>query len=274
MYFKSKNPIVEELTKNWRERAYRLSDFKPIKLDSIHKNCIWCLSVLSGKKHKWCSEECINSALAWAAPQSTFGLRVLLGRQQCSCAKCGVSYSTYLDQALSMASIHRGYLYPRIETKKIDILMRIFKRLIPKEIKPEIDHIIPICLGGVALGLDNCQILCRSCHKKKTKIDIRAKFAKNGNPLKGRKFTEEHVKALSKVRKGFDSPSRRTHRELMYREARKSITAVNLTTREEKQFSSFSEAARILNLQESNISRVLRGDQNRKQHKGWTFKYN
>lgn len=38
--------------------------------------------------------------------------------------------------------------------------------------EPEIDHIIPVALNGMAIGLDNAQILCYSCHKVKTRFDM------------------------------------------------------------------------------------------------------
>jgi 5-methylcytosine-specific restriction endonuclease McrA len=40
--------------------------------------------------------------------------------------------------------------------------------------KPEVDHIVPIALGGDTVGFDNHQILCYDCHKCKTKVDIGA----------------------------------------------------------------------------------------------------
>lgn len=36
---------------------------------------------------------------------------------------------------------------------------------------PQLDHIIPVCLGGGGCWLNNYQFLCPSCHKQKTKLD-------------------------------------------------------------------------------------------------------
>jgi HNH endonuclease len=153
-------------------------------------------------------------------------------------------------------------------------LMKVFKRTMPRSRRPEIDHIDAIVLGGVALGFGNHQLLCALCHKAKTKKDIQEKFAKNGNPRKGVKFTESHVQALSESRKGFDSENRKKSREKnLYPTIRVPIVAFKLDTKEEREFCSSAEAAYALGLQESNISRVLRGSQNRKQHKGWTFRF-
>lgn len=38
---------------------------------------------------------------------------------------------------------------------------------------PEYDHIIPCGFDG-SNDLDNCQVLCTDCHKKKTREDVRA----------------------------------------------------------------------------------------------------
>ncbi len=37
----------------------------------------------------------------------------------------------------------------------------------------EVDHIIPLALGGSEFNTDNCQSLCRSCHLRKTIQEIR-----------------------------------------------------------------------------------------------------
>lgn len=35
----------------------------------------------------------------------------------------------------------------------------------------EVDHIVPVALGGSASTLENLQTLCSECHKRKTKND-------------------------------------------------------------------------------------------------------
>lgn len=269
MYKKSGNPQVEELTKSHKERSYNLSDFKPIITVEGIKNCIWCSERLYGNKRKWCSNKCVVSALTWSRPNSTYGLYELINRQNGKCAHCDLSYLSYIEQIMpKKIALNKEELSP----KRIDSLMRKLKKLIPRNIRPEIDHVVPISLGGVSLGLENHQILCSQCHKVKTKNDTKERFTKNGNPRKGIKFTKDHVEALSESRKGFDSPNRMAHRETIYEENRIKIVAINFKTKQEFTFDSIADAAKFLNLQESNISRVLRGNQNRKQHKGWTFR--
>jgi hypothetical protein len=51
------------------------------------------------------------------------------------------------------------------------------------------------------------------------------------------------------------------------------IVAINIISGERLDFPSIIEAARVLNLQTSNVNRVLNAKQGRKKHKGWTFKF-
>ncbi len=112
-----------------------------------------------------------------------------------------------------------------------------------------------------------------ACSDETRKKISEAKFGKPNVKLQGRPFSEEHKKALSIVRKGFTSDARKLAR-LKNAELRKiPIIASNLKTTEIKYFASIDECAQQLNLTASCISRVLRKNQNRSQHKDWTFEY-
>lgn len=176
-----------------------------------------------------------------------------------------------MEIAISKNSKFRGI---ELRSRDVELVMKRFRRAIPRDIRPEVDHVLAISLGGTALGLENHQVLCAKCHKVKTKSDIKEKLARFGNPRKGVPFSEDHKKALSEARKGFDSESRiKSREENLYPILRKPILAINILTNEEIRFESSEDAAKALELQISNISRVLNGKQNRKQHKGWTFVY-
>jgi len=47
----------------------------------------------------------------------------------------------------------------------------------------EVDHIVPIALGGSMFDLNNLQSLCSECHKRKTLSDLRK--IRNAEKLKG-----------------------------------------------------------------------------------------
>jgi len=265
------NPNIEIYTKNSKERAFSLSS---IKLpDGLKKKCVWCLDDLKGLQRRWCKDdECVKAALAWGRPQSPHGLYELLKRQSYCCKSCPVSWKEYMDKAVTKNSKFFGI--EDLRSGDIDLVMRRFRRFIPIEIRPEVDHILAISLGGTALGLENHQVLCAKCHKEKTKKDIKEKFAKNGNPRKGVKFSSEHIAALTEARQGMDSDARiKSRQENLYPILRKPITAVHVSSNAEYHFDSLQECAKELNLNSCNISRVINGKQGRTQHKGWTFRY-
>lgn len=175
MFKPSGNPKVEELTKSVRDRSYNLSCLQAIKLPELNSKgkprrmCAWCAAVeLTHGNQKYCTTECGNSAMAWAYPQKEDALRYLLERQGWKCAICQYDYKPELDL---MASRDRmlGYGF---EIAKFP--WHYFKRLksrVPKQYRPEVDHIIPIYKGGASLGLANHQAICFTCHKSKSKVD-------------------------------------------------------------------------------------------------------
>ena len=54
-------------------------------------------------------------------------------------------------------------------------LIYMLKMMLPKDRKPEVDHIEPIYKGGHGLSADlsNHQAICYTCHKIKTRIDLK-----------------------------------------------------------------------------------------------------
>lgn len=112
---------------------------------------------------------------------------------------------------------------------------------------------------------------CSDELKRKIGQLAKERFLKNGSPLKGRKFSQKHLENLSKSRKGFDSEARKQARAKSHEQAKIPIKAIKIETGEEFIFKSIQECAKTLNLQGCNISRVLKGRQNRSQHKGYRF---
>jgi len=176
MFKKSGNPKVEELTKSIKDRAYNLSCLKPIKLDELNikgkpkRLCAWCAEVeIVNLNQKYCCNNCSTSAMAWAYPQKEDSLKYLLIRQDWKCLVCQYDYKPLLEAMVEKDKIrHRAHF-------ELDVLpWYYFKRLkkqVPKNKKPEVDHVIPISKGGESLGISNHQLLCYDCHKAKTKID-------------------------------------------------------------------------------------------------------
>lgn len=184
---KSENPNIEELTKTFKERAFNLSD---IKLpEGLIKKCVWCLGPLKGQQRRWCGEVCLNSAMAWAYPQKEYGLGILLIRQSFKCNICAFDWG---------AAVEELYKRPRVPYGAADAKdnwRTVFSYWIVSHLKDymhvhdqphriEVDHIVPIYKGGQALGLENHQAICFSCHKSKTKVDLSGKRNKNGDDVR------------------------------------------------------------------------------------------
>jgi 5-methylcytosine-specific restriction endonuclease McrA len=171
MWIKSNNPIFEALVKTHKSRILNLSDIKAIKLDG-EKKCVWCLKPLTGRKLKWCSNLCVGYASAYCSPQSEHGLHVLLSRQNYLCKNCNFDYMPFIKKACDYANkYHKTIDISKLDEQISFILMRKFKRVVPNNNRPEVDHILAIRHGGQSIGLENHQILCKSCHLNKTKID-------------------------------------------------------------------------------------------------------
>lgn len=76
---------------------------------------------------------------------------------------------------------------------------------------------------------------------------------------------------LDAVRNGTYRPFTDEDREKSYSKSRRPIVAISLSTGEELYFKGENEAARILDLQQSNIYKVLTGE--RRQTGGWAFRF-
>ena len=107
--------------------------------------------------------------------------------------------------------------------------------------------------------------------KKQQGLKVKEWYKNNSHPFKGKKFSESHIEALSKARKGFDSEARKKARAKSHEQMRIKIKAINIQTGEELLFNSLEDCAKALGLVSSCVSRTLRNDQNRSQHKGWKF---
>lgn len=173
LYKTPKNPKVTELSKSHRERSFALTDLIVVRDSAGKRHCVWCgEKELRHGNQKYCSSGCQNSALAWSYPQQEYGLNVLLFRQGWRCNLCGYDWMPLVDTVLASLAP-----YDRAEKAPLDqfnfALIRRLKSRVPKERRPEVDHIVPIFKGGQAIGLDNHQAICYTCHKTKTSKDLK-----------------------------------------------------------------------------------------------------
>ena len=175
MFKPSGNPRVKELTETWTERSYSLYHLKVIKLPELNSKgkpkrlCAWCAEKEVFGNQKYCNMLCMNSATAWAYPQKEDGLRFLLIRQEWKCFHCGFDYLPIFKEILLNDRHYRSNDFDP------DIIawyyFKHLKRRLPRDRRPEVDHILALRHGGVSLGLENHQILCTTCHRLKTAKD-------------------------------------------------------------------------------------------------------
>jgi 5-methylcytosine-specific restriction endonuclease McrA len=192
IYKHYQNSQLEELEKSTTDRRYNLSELSALIINNV-KKCIWCLKELPKSRKKYCSDECGENAFTWANPQSVHGMGTLLIKQNFKCNICGYDYRPFIEQSLKrrIHDITDWISKNQMLTPLTDNLNKLremeqnlsshfdwsvytsMKTRVPSQFNPEVDHIIPIYKGGPSIGLSNHQVICYTCHKKKTKEDMK-----------------------------------------------------------------------------------------------------
>jgi len=179
-YVPSGNPKVEELIKSTTHRSHNLYSIKPIRLEELNKLgkpkkfCAWCaITEIFHGNQKYCSKNCSTSAMATFYPQKEDALGMLLHRQDWKCLCCQFDYFPFLESMREKDMIRHRATF-ELESLPWYYFKRL-KKMVPKERKPEVDHVLAISKGGPSLGLDNHQAICYTCHKEKTKKDLSGK---------------------------------------------------------------------------------------------------
>lgn len=113
--------------------------------------------------------------MAWANPQKEEALTFLLMRQDYKCNVCKHDWAPLAQEVWARMHANR---YDAAHWATVDFktqfnwgFTRRIKSNCPQEHALEVDHIVPIYKGGTALGLDNHQAICYTCHKAKSKVD-------------------------------------------------------------------------------------------------------
>jgi hypothetical protein len=172
---KCENPTIAEITTTYKKRTYNLSDLQLPQ--GVYKKCVWCLGSLPASRRRWCSDECTDSAMAWATPQKEHGLGHLLLRQNFKCNVCAFDWGEVVENIYATyVKTPYGWVEAR-DTWRFKFSYWLTRRLKAtmaakdKDHRLEVDHVLAISKGGQSLGLDNHQAICHLCHKTKTKVD-------------------------------------------------------------------------------------------------------
>jgi hypothetical protein len=179
---KCENPLIPELQKTFKKRQFNLSS---IKLpEGLRKVCVWCLGPLKGQQRRWCGNECVEAAQAWAYPQKEWGLGILLLRQNFKCNTCQFDWGAVVEAMYQKPRVPYGMVECKDTWRTkfsywLTVKLKDEMHLTDLPHRIEVDHIVAISKGGQALGLDNHQAICYTCHKVKTKQDLSGKRVKN-----------------------------------------------------------------------------------------------
>lgn len=131
--------------------------------------CRWCKKETEPPKKTFCSTECVQEWRVRSDPG--YAREKVFERDRGVCAKCGLDteklksllYSVRMKSELSYMNLVRTY---RAQHGFGFNLSEHFY---------EVDHIIPVHLGGGSCGLENLATLCRVCHRNKTRGEMRRK---------------------------------------------------------------------------------------------------
>ena len=163
------------------KRYIDLSSFKRIStvVDGVESlQCGWCnAEKVRGKVRKYCGDYCRESAYMYCyptAPQTKAW--VFINKQSCTCLRCGEIFEDDIDKIIEDKLLYNNQMadkYGHIYGWKKDELVNYWQ--VGKKIGHlfDADHIVALCNGGRGIGLENIQIICRTCHHKKTAQDIK-----------------------------------------------------------------------------------------------------
>lgn len=138
--------------------------------------CRWCGGAVEPPRRAWCGPDCVNEYLLRKDPR--FLRRRVRERDKGVCALCGLDTRTLSLKRQTAAFKARGRP-ARMSQARWAASISAFKRTWRKRMRElgfdpdrsfwEADHIVPVCEGGGACGLENLRTLCVPCHREATR---------------------------------------------------------------------------------------------------------
>ncbi len=148
-----------------RARYIPLTRFEP----TAQGLCAWCNeSALPPRSKKYCSETCALSAQMIAHPQCPGAKAYLFVRvQDCICPTCGEDFG---EIWASMLERHAATLASFKEHGWYKQTAKITYHWLGSQTgdRWQVDHVVPIHMGGRGTGFENVQVICAPCHSRKT----------------------------------------------------------------------------------------------------------
>ena len=151
----------EQLATAGRERGFSLS-----RLNGIPGRCVWCEIGLSGRRTRWCSEQCLQSAMDFCYPQTPAAkMRRLIFDQSFACKICGTSFEEEI-RCMILSKFERANRHYKTGDKPN--LVSLHHIGFNTGDIWQTDHITPIFKGGAGIDPSNLQVVCAECHLDKT----------------------------------------------------------------------------------------------------------
>lgn len=174
------------LEKNLGVRFLPLGRLPQPRSPSGLKQCAWCNSGKTLKGHrKYCTDACQRSAYLYCYPQSveSKAWRFIM-LQNCICPSCGEDFGDVIRARVAKrVEASRAY-YAKIPGHHLGI--GHFDKLTLWQVGYgtgdlwHLDHVKPVHQGGDGIGMDNHQVLCVPCHKRKTGLELMREMPDEG----------------------------------------------------------------------------------------------
>ena len=150
-----------------RQRSINASWLR-ILFDRQKKECTWCGKPVPPRSSTWCSPVCVTAFNLRCSPQhqTTF----VAQRDKHCCQICGRD-TRAAEQAGKLAWAAERHLYPYPTPYSVygPAQAQIYQRFgYGRGRWREVDHIVPVVLGGGLCHTDNLRLLCGACHETET----------------------------------------------------------------------------------------------------------
>jgi 5-methylcytosine-specific restriction protein A len=138
--------------------------------------CRWCRGPVPKGRQCWCGQKCVEEYRARNDPG--FIRRKVWERDQGICQVCGLDIQALKAHIWEMKSRAGRLIWPAGESDKVAgsawdeyraWLVRVgFRRWWERGGLWQADHRLEVAAGGAELGLQNLQVCCTVCHRRKT----------------------------------------------------------------------------------------------------------
>lgn len=141
------------------------ADFLRILLDRQPRECTWCGGDV-GKRRTWCSDDCVTAFHLRCSSQHQ--MNHVLKRDGGICRDCGIdTVASEREFKTAWALVQNDYGYSYSQYSKPMLAMKE-QFGYGRGRWREVDHLIPVVLGGGLCSVDNLRLLCGQCHARET----------------------------------------------------------------------------------------------------------